>query len=58
MGSAEFERLVQPRFQTGLRYRPVDRFNIDLIYGRNITGEMANWITLATIIRFPPEGKK
>lgn len=47
--------LVQPRFQLGLRWRPVDRFNMDLIYGRNITGENANWITFATVIRFPPE---
>ena len=46
--------LVEPRLQLGLRYRPVDRFNIDLIYGRNLTGERANWITLATIVRFKP----
>ena len=26
--------------------------NIDLIYGRNIYGENANWITVATIFRF------
>ncbi len=44
--------LVEPRFQVGLRWRPVDDFNIDLIYGRNITGENANWITLATVVRF------
>lgn len=44
--------LVEPRFQVGLRYRPVDRFNIDLIYGRNLTGENANWLTLATVYRF------
>ncbi len=56
-GAAEISSLVQPRFQAGLRYRPVDRFNIDLIYGRNITGENANWITLATVIRFPPPDK-
>lgn len=43
--------LVQPRFQLGLRWRPVDRFNMDLIYGRNITGENSNWITLATVVR-------
>ena len=56
-GVAEISSLVQPRFQAGLRYRPVDRFNIDLIYGRNITGENANWITLATVIRFSPSDK-
>lgn len=50
--------LVQPRFQMGLRWRPIDRFSMDLIVGRNITGENANWITLATSIRFPKEGNK
>jgi hypothetical protein len=60
IGTAEVTTTVQPRFQAGLRYRPIDRFNIDLIYGRNITGEVANWVTLATIMRFPPPtgGKK
>ena len=46
--------LVEPRFQLGLRYRPVDHFNIDLIYGRNLAGERADWITLATVFRFKP----
>ena len=44
----------QPRFQAGLRWRPIDAFSMDLIYGRNILGENANWITLATTIRFSP----
>ena len=44
--------VTEPRFQVGLRWRPIDEFNIDLIYGRNIYGENANWITLATIFRF------
>ena len=56
-GAAEEPSVVRPRFQLGLRYRPVDRFNIDLIYGRNIAGENANWITLATVIRFSPQEK-
>ena len=43
---------LQPRGQLGLRWRPVDDFNVDLIYGRNLLGESANWITLATTIRF------
>ena len=51
-GVAEQSGTVQPRFQLGLRYRPVDRFNIDVIYGRNLAGERANWITLATVVRF------
>lgn len=51
-GVAEEHGVVEPRFQVGLRYRPIDQFNVDLIYGRNLTGERANWITLATIVRF------
>jgi hypothetical protein len=49
--------LVRPRFQTGLRWRPIDRFSIDVIYGRNLYGEESNWVTVATIIRFPAPGK-
>lgn len=44
--------VTEPRFQIGLRWRPVDEFNIDVIYGRNIAGENANWLTLATVFRF------
>lgn len=44
--------VTQPRFQVGVRWRPVDEFNVDLIYGRNVYGENANWVTLATIFRF------
>jgi hypothetical protein len=58
LGEADTRSFVQPRFQVGLRWRPIDRFSMDLILGRNITGENANWITLATSIRFPAEGKK
>ena len=42
----------EPRMQAGLRYTPVDNIDIDLIYGRNITGEDANWITLGLNVRF------
>jgi hypothetical protein len=56
-GTAEIPGVVQPRFQTGLRYRPIDRFSVDVIYGRNLAGENANWVTVATIIRFPAPGK-
>ncbi|MBX9824489.1 MAG: hypothetical protein K2Y27_05780 [Xanthobacteraceae bacterium] len=48
---------IEPRFQLGLRWRPVDLFNIDLIYGRNLAGERADWITLATIVRFKPQDR-
>jgi hypothetical protein len=57
-GQSETPSVVQPRFQTGVRYRPDEIFSIDLIYGRNITGENANWITLGTTIRFPVPGGK
>jgi hypothetical protein len=57
-GAAEERGTVQPRFQTGFRWRPIEPFSIDLVYGRNITGENANWITLATIYRFPPPSGK
>ena len=55
IGQAETASTTQPRFQVGLRWRPVDRFSMDVILGRNITGENANWVTLATSIRFPAE---
>jgi hypothetical protein len=54
----EVSTVTQPRFQTGLRWRPIDIFSIDFVYGRNLFGENANWITVATTIRFPPPGGK
>jgi hypothetical protein len=48
---------VEPRFQLGLRWRPVDLFNIDVIYGRNLAGERADWLTIATIMRFKPQDR-
>jgi hypothetical protein len=41
-----------PRFQVGLRYTPVEYLDVDIIYGRNIAGENANWITLGLNVRF------
>jgi hypothetical protein len=40
-----------PRVQSGIRYSPTKDIDWDLIYGRNLTGEGANWITLALTIR-------
>jgi len=57
-GHSDRPSVVQPRFQTGVRYRPDEIFSVDLIYGRNIMGENANWITLGTTIRFPVPGAK
>jgi hypothetical protein len=57
-GAADRPSVVQPRFQTGVRYRPNEIFSVDLIYGHNIAGENSNWITIGTTIRFPaPESK-
>src|SRR5881398_573100 len=57
-GASEIASVVRPRFQTGVRYRPNEIFSVDVIYGHNITGENANWITIGTTIRFPaPESK-
>jgi hypothetical protein len=57
-GTSDTPSAVRPRFQTGLRYRPNDIFSVDVIYGRNISGENANWITVGTTIRFPVPGGK
>jgi hypothetical protein len=40
-----------PRFQSGLRYSPTKDIDCDLIYGRNLTGEGANWVTVALTLR-------
>ena len=44
-----------PRFQLGLRYTPVESFDIDVIYGRNLTGERADWITVGLNVRWGPD---
>src|ERR1700716_1710614 len=57
-GASDIQSVVWPRFQTGVRYRPNEIFSVDFIYGRNITGENANWLTIGTTIRFPvPDSK-
>lgn len=43
---------TRPRFQGGVRYRPVDAFSVDVIYGHNINGEGSHWFTLSTAYRF------
>lgn len=42
---------TNPRFQSGIRYSPTKDIDWDVIYGRNLTGEVANWITVALTIR-------
>ncbi len=44
--------LSDPRAQLGLRYTPVESLDLDVIYGRNITGTDANWITVGMNVRF------
>jgi hypothetical protein len=44
--------IVQPRTQIGLRFTPQDKVDIDLIWGHNITGENAHWVTLGVNLRF------
>lgn len=41
-----------PRVQAGLRYQPVKNIDLDLIYGHNINGENANWITAGLTVRY------
>lgn len=55
-GASDVSGVTRPRFQTGIRYRPNEIFSVDVIYGHNITGESANWITIGTTIRFPVPG--
>jgi hypothetical protein len=44
--------ITSPRAQLGLRITPVDKIDVDLIYGRNINGENANWLTVGLNVRF------
>jgi hypothetical protein len=37
---------TQPRFQTGVRWSPRSNLDVTVIYGRNLNGENANWLTL------------
>jgi hypothetical protein len=48
---------ADPRFQAGIRITPIDTMDFDVIYGRNIFGENANWITVGWNVRFPPPKK-
>ena len=38
--------------QAGLRYSPTKDIDVDIVYGHNITGEQANWITAGLTVRF------
>lgn len=34
--------ITEPRFRTGIRFTPVSKLDVNLIYGRNLNGENAN----------------
>lgn len=44
--------IIEPRTKIGKRFAPNEKFNIDLIRGRNITGENAQWVTLGLNVHF------
>jgi hypothetical protein len=44
--------IIEPKVQLGVRYTPQDKIDIDVIYGHNITGENAHWLTLGVNLRF------
>ena len=44
--------LTEPRMQFGLRYAPTKAVDVDIVYGHNITGEQANWLTAGVTVRF------
>ncbi len=48
---------IEPRFQAGIRITPIETLDLDLIYGRNIGGENANWVTVGLNVRFPAPKK-
>lgn len=50
--AADVNAATEPRAQLGLRITPVSNLDVDLIYGRNIAGENANWFTLGLNVRF------
>jgi hypothetical protein len=43
---------TEPRMQAGLRYTPTKSVDIDMVYGHNIAGENAHWITAGLTVRF------
>lgn len=52
-GEAPSPRAIrEPRAQVGLRFTPVKSMDVDVIYGRNINGENAHWLTLGVNLRF------
>lgn len=44
--------VVQPKTQLGVRYSPIEKIDIDVIWGYNIAGENSQWLTLGMNYRF------
>jgi hypothetical protein len=49
----EFISVTEPRFQTGFRLSPASNLDVSMIYGRNLNGENASWLTLGFTVGFP-----
>ena len=45
------QTVTEPRTQIGLRFIPIPTVDIDLIYGHNISGRGAHWLTLGLTVR-------
>jgi len=45
---------TDPRFQAGIRLTPINNLDVNIIYGRNINGENAHWLTLGFNIGIDP----
>ena len=50
--------LSDPRAQFAFRLKPNENLDFDVIYGRNITGENAHWITIGMNVRFNAFGER
>jgi hypothetical protein len=47
-----------PRAQFAVRFKPTEDIDFDVIYGRNIFGENAHWITVGLNVRFNAFGER
>ena len=50
--------LNDPRAQFAFRFKPNENVDFDVIYGRNIIGENAHWITVGLNVRFNAFGER
>ena len=59
-GDRDLERphARDPRAQLALRFKPNEDLDFDVIYGRNIFGENAHWITVGLNVRFNAFGPR